>query len=138
MNFDLGLAEEHSQKNPVFYVQYAHARLASILRKAEEEKLNMANANLSLLVHPKERELIRELLFFPELVETISNNKAVHGLPQFAIRLADKLHSFYDRCRVLDSENKRLSAARLQLILAAKITLSETLNLMGIAAPEKM
>lgn len=138
MNFDLGLAEERSQKNPVFYVEYAHARLSSILRKAEEEGFIETGGDLNLLVHPKERELIRELLFFPELIETIASDFAVHRLPQYAIRLADKLHSFYDVCRVLDTENKPLSLARLELISAIKIVLAETLDLMGIAAPEKM
>ncbi|MDP3957010.1 MAG: arginine--tRNA ligase [bacterium] len=138
MNFDLGLAEERSQKNPVFYVQYAHARLASILRKAEEEGFAKMSGDLNLLVHPKERELIRELLFFPELVETIARDFTVHRLPQYAIRLADKLHSFYADCRVLDGENKELSLARLELIRAVKIVLAEMLHVMGIAASEKM
>ncbi len=138
MNFDLGLAEERSAKNPVFYVQYAHARLASILRKAEEEGFVSDGADLSLLMHPKERELMRELLFFPELVETVSEDFSVHKLPQYAIRLADKLHSFYDECRVLDAENQSLSAARLELIRSVKIVLGETLSLMGIDAPERM
>jgi arginyl-tRNA synthetase len=138
MNFDLGLAEERSQKNPVFYVQYAHARLASVLRKAEEEGFIGEEANLSLLVHPKERELMRELLFFPELIEEIADDYAVHKLPQYAIRLSDKLHSFYDACRVLDAENKALSLSRLELIKAVKVVLAETLHLMSITAPEKM
>lgn len=138
MNFDLGLAEERSQKNPVFYVQYAHARLCSILRKAEEESLGEAEGDLNLLRHPKERELIQELLFFPELIETIAKDFSVHRLPQYAIRLADKLHSFYDECKVVDIENRPLSEARLELICATKIVLAETLRLIGVAAPEKM
>ncbi len=138
MNFDLGLAEERSQKNPVFYVQYAHARLASVLRKAEEEGFSADNADLSLLLHPKERELMRELSFFPELVGMIAKDFSVHKLPQYAIRLADKLHSFYDVCRVIDGDKKDLSVARLSLIRAVKIVLGETLDLMGIEAPEKM
>ena len=138
MNFDLGLAEERSQKNPVFYVQYAHARLCSILRKAEEEGLAKTAGDLDILVHPKERELIRELLYFPELIETIAEELTVHTLSQYAIRLADKLHSFYADCRVLDKENKPLSLARLELIRAVKVVLAETFHLMGIAAPEKM
>lgn len=138
MNFDLGLAEEHSEKNPVFYVQYAHARLSSILRKAEEEGFAETEGDLSLLEHPKERELIRELMFFPELIETVANDFTVHRLPQYAIRLADKLHSFYADCRVLDAKNEKLTLARLELILAVKIVLAETLDVMGVAAPEKM
>lgn len=138
MNFDLGLAAERSQKNPVFYVQYAHARLCSVLRKAEEEGFAKNGGDLALLVHPKERELMRELLFFPELIEAVARDFSVHKLPQYAMRLADKLHSFYDGCRVLDAESRLLSEARLELIRAVKIVLGETLDLMGIAAPEKM
>ncbi|MFZ3031913.1 MAG: arginine--tRNA ligase [Candidatus Moraniibacteriota bacterium] len=138
MNFDLGLAEERSQKNPVFYVQYAHARLCSILRKAEEEGMTLTQGDLSLLTHTKERELIRELMFFPELVETVAVDFSVHRLPQYAMKLADKFHSFYDACRVIDAENKEMTEARLQLVLATKVVLAETLALMGISAPEKM
>ncbi len=138
MNFDLGLAEERSQKNPVYYVQYAHARLSSILRKAEEEGVVATEGNLSLLVHTKERELIRELMFFPELIETVAADFSVHKLPQYAMKLADKFHSFYDTCRVIDAEEKELTAARLQLVQATKIVLAETLALMGISAPEQM
>lgn len=137
MNFDLGLAEERSQKNPVYYVQYAHARLSSILRKAEEEGIS-GSGDLSLLVHAKERELIRELMFFPELVETVATDYSVHKLPQYAMKLADKFHSFYDACRVIDSEEKELSTARLELVRATRIVLAETLTLMGISAPETM
>ncbi len=137
MNFDLGLAEERSQKNPVYYVQYAHARLSSILRKAEEEGIS-GSGDLSLLVHAKERELIRELMFFPELVETVATDYSVHKLPQYAMKLADKFHSFYDACRVIESEQKELTMARLELVRATRIVLAETLTLMGISAPETM
>lgn len=137
MNFDLGLAKEHSAKNPVFYVQYAHARLASILRKAEEAGVSRAGDSL-LLTHEKERALLQELLHFPEMIEETSRDFSVHRLPQFAIRLADKLHSFYDACRVIDEENKEVSMARLKLVLGVKIVLNETLRLIGVSAPEKM
>lgn len=138
MNFDLGLAEERSQKNPVYYVQYAHARLCSILRKAEDEGIAEGKGDLALLAHEKERELIRELMFFPELVETVAMDYSVHKLPQYAMRLADKFHSFYDACRVIDEEQKELTLARLELVRATRVVLAETLVLMGISAPEKM
>ncbi len=138
MNFDLGLAEERSQKNPVYYVQYAHARLCSILDKVEEEGIAIINADLMLLVHDKERELIRELLFFPELIETVAVDFSVHKLPQYAMKLSDKFHSFYAACKVIDLENSELTQSRLKLIQATKIVLAETLALMGISAPEKM
>lgn len=138
MNFDLGLAMERSQKNPVFYVQYAHARVCSILNKAHEEKNKIENVDLSLLIHEKELSLMKELNKFPALVEEITQSYAVHKLPQYAIKLADKFHSFYDACRVIDENNLELTKARLELVRATKIVLAETLNLIGVSAPEKM
>jgi arginyl-tRNA synthetase len=142
MNFDLGLAEEKSQKNPVFYVQYAHARICSILRKAEETRNKMQDMNngeyLDLLVHEKELSLIKELNRFPELVEEIGKTYEVHKLPYYAIKLADKFHSFYNACKVIDEENLGLTKARIRLITAVRIVLGETLNLIGVEAPEKM
>lgn len=138
MNFDLGLAEERSDKNPVYYVQYAFARLSSILRKAEEESLKPTLEDLNLLTHPKEKLLMRELLAFPELIERMASEKTMHQLPQYAIRLADRLHSFYADCQVVDTNEPALSGARLSLIQATKVVLGEALRLMGISAPEKM
>nr|MBP7060923.1 arginine--tRNA ligase [Candidatus Moranbacteria bacterium] len=138
MNFDLSLAEERSQKNPVYYVQYAHARLASLLRKAKEEGFDFEEGNAALLIHPKERILLAELMAFPDVVAEISEEYAVHHLPQYAIGLADRFHSFYDACRVMDPEVRELSLARLRLVASVKIVLGETLRLMGVSAPESM
>jgi arginyl-tRNA synthetase len=141
MNFDLGLAKEQSQKNPVFYVQYAYARICSIIRKAQETMTKIQdtkNINMKLLIHEKELSLIKEINKFPELIEEISQCYEVHKLPHYAIRLADKFHSFYDACRVIDEGNPQLSKARLTLTNAAKIVLAETLNLIGVSTPEKM
>ena len=138
MNFDLGLAEERSAKNPVYYVQYAYARLSSILRKAEEAGMSPKDADLSLLSNPKELAIFRELAFFPELVAAAAGERAPHKLPQYAIRLADRLHSFYDGCKVIDPENPELSRSRLSLVSGVKVVLGETLGLLGIDAPEKM
>lgn len=138
MNFDLGLAEERSQKNPVFYVQYAHARIASVLRKADEEGMAADRTHLGLLVTESERMLLRELEKFPELIALIATEYSVHRLPQYAIRLAEKFHSFYNECIVIDTGKRELSAARLALISATKIILAESLSLLGVDAPEKM
>jgi len=141
MNFDLGLAEEKSQKNPVYYVQYAHARICSILRKYKEESRKYKTSeevDLSLLKDEKELSLIKEILKFPELVEEIAENYDVQKLPQYAIKIADKFHSFYNACQVIDNENLETTRARLKLISAVRIVLSETLNLIGVEAPEKM
>jgi arginyl-tRNA synthetase len=139
MTFDLDLAKERSEKNPVYYVQYAHARIASILEKAEFLRLNLKKfQGLALKMHPKERVLIFELLKFPDLVEEISKNYAVHYLPQYAIGLADRFHSFYAECKVIDENNLEQTAMRLEIVKAVQVVLAETLRLMGINAPDKM
>lgn len=118
------------------YVQYAYARISGILEKAG--KIGEGKVDLSLLSHDKELSLIRELSKFPELVEEISRNYEVHKLPYYAIGLADKFHSFYNDCRVIDKENPSQTAARLELVKAVKIVLGETLRLIGVEAPERM
>jgi arginyl-tRNA synthetase len=140
MNFDLKLAEERSEKNPVFYVQYAHARICSLFRKAEELKIKNEEIikDLSVLDQEKELSLIKELDKFPELIEEIAKNYAVHKLPQYAIKLADKFHSFYNDCKILDGDNLEVSQARLKLTNAVKIVLAEVLRLIGVEAPIKM
>ncbi len=138
MNFDLGLAEERSQKNPVYYAQYAHARLSGILRKAQSLGFDVERGDVSLLIHPKERLLLAELLSFPDLITETAENYTVHHLPQYAIRLADRFHSFYDACRVIDVDQRSLSEARLRLVKSVILVLGETLHLIGVAAPESM
>lgn len=145
MNFDLGLAKEHSSKNPVFYVQYAHARTCSILGKARDMKHgtwnvehDSKNKNLSPLVHEKELSLIKELNKFPQLIEDVAGDYGVNKFPHYAVKLADKFHSFYDACRVIDENDLELTEARLSLIDAVRIVLAETLSLIGVDAPEKM
>jgi len=140
LDFDLKLAKEVSNKNPVYYVQYAHARCNSLLKKAQKEGfslVNLSKVGVSLLNKPEELVLIRHLIKLPQLVEDIADNHAVHLLTTYTIQLADKFHRFYERVRVI-SEDKQLSAARLSLILATKITLHNSLGLMGISAPKYM
>ena len=121
------------------YVQYAHARICSILSKAGSEKLkSQKQANFSLLSRGKEIGLMRELNKFPELVEEIGESYEVHKLPHYAIRLADKFHSFYDECRVIDEAKPELTQARIELISATRIVLAETLRLIGVGAPARM
>jgi len=135
LNFDLDLARQQSEKNPVFYVQYAHARICSILKKTNS--FNPQNSNLQLLIHPSESELIKKLISLPEIIEDTANDYQVQRLPQYAVELATIFHQFYQNCRVI-SEDKDLSESRLSLVLATKIVLKNTLDLMGISAPEKM
>ena len=143
MNFDMRLAEERSQKNPVFYVQYAHARMASIFRKAEEELgINMQEFSVNQeeihLQNSKEILLVRHLARFSEVLCSAVEMSTVHQLPQYAIRLADLFHSFYNECTVLDAGNMSVTQSRLALVGATKNVLSETLRLIGVSAPEKM
>lgn len=139
LNFDLDLARQQSEKNPVYYVQYAHARICSILRKLKikNEKLKITIKNLKLLNHPNELVLIKQLIRLPEIIEDTAKDYQVQRIPQYVIDLATSFHQFYRDCQVL-TEDKNLSEARLGLILATKIVLKNTLNLMGISAPEKM
>jgi len=139
MDFDLDLAREHSEKNPVFYVKYAYARLSGILKNAE--RMEHLPANLDLLRHEKEVDLIRELIKLPELTKTIVEDKnyPVHLLTFYVQNVASKFHSFYDQCRVIDEKNLELTTARLKLVEATKTVLGIAMReLIGINTPEKM
>jgi len=136
MELDLDLAKEQSAKNPVYYVQYAHARICSILRKVKSGTVP-ENQGQSLINHPAELNLIRQLIKFPEFIEDTAQDYQVQRLPHYALELATAFHQFYKQCRVL-ADDKELAQARLTLIKASQIILKNTLNLMGIQAPEKM
>jgi arginyl-tRNA synthetase len=137
MDFDLELAKKQSADNPVYYVQYAHARIASILRVAQERGATDKGGDISLLITEPELTLIRKMLLLPEMVETIAQTLEPHHLTYYAQDLATVFHAFYRDCRVV-SDNKALTAARLKLVKAAKLVLGRTLNLMGMEAPERM
>jgi len=139
LNFDMDLAKEKSEKNPVYYVQYAHARICSILRKCKTQNANpkMTNQNLKILKHSAELELIKQLIKFPEIVGDTAEDYQVQRIPQYAVELADTFHKFYENCQVL-CDDKNLQNCRLSLVSATKIVLKNTLDLMGISAPEKM
>ena len=139
MDFDMALAKERSQKNPVYYVQYAHARIASILAKIKNQKskIKITKQNLKLLNTKPELNLIRKLIEYPEILSEIAKNYEIHRLPRYALELAREFHNFYEKERVI-TEDKKLTSARLALVMATKIVLANTLNLMGIKAPDKM
>ncbi len=137
MDFDIELAKKQSAENPVYYVQYAHARIASILKVAEEKGATDEGGDVSLLTTEPELTLIRKMLQLPELVETIAQTLEPHHLTYYAQDLATVFHAFYKDCRVV-SDDKAMTSARLKLIKAAKLVLGRTLNLMGMDAPERM
>jgi arginyl-tRNA synthetase len=137
MDFDLELAKKQSADNPVYYVQYAHARISSILRLAEERGIDYSRGDVSLLTSEPELTLIRRMIRLPEIVELISDTLEPHHLPYYAQDLATVFHSFYKQCRVV-SKNQELTQARLKLVKTAQIVLARTLHLMGMTAPESM
>ena len=136
LDFDLDLAKERSEKNPVYYVQYAYARISSILAKAKTQKESSAE-NLKLIKEPAEVALIKELIKLPDLVIKTAEDYQVQRLPYYSVELATRFHNFYEKCRVI-SEDENLTSARIELIKATQIVLKKTLDLMGISAPEKM
>jgi len=138
MEFDLELAKRQSAENPVYYVQYAHARIAGIIANASERGYSSQDADVALLAHPAEQELIRKMLQLPELVQLMADRSEPHHLPHYAQELATAFHQFYTECRVLDDEQMALSSARLRLCEAARIALARSLTLMGMSAPNKM
>lgn len=137
MDLDLELAQRQSAENPVYYVQYAHARIAGILMHAAERRLDYVDGDVRLLRHPAELALIRKMLQLPELVETMATALEPHHLPYYAIDLATAFHAFYTECRVV-GDDIPLSKARLKLVAAAKTVLANTLGLMSVSAPERM
>ena len=138
MDFDLELAKKESSENPVYYIQYAHARIASILRLAADEGLDHINGNTALLTSEPELALIRQMLRLPEIIEFAARSLEPQHLPYYAQELATAFHSFYKQCRVVSQDEPALSCARLKLVAATKTVLARTLSLMGMAAPEKM
>jgi arginyl-tRNA synthetase len=132
IELDVDLAAQRTQKNPVYYVQYAHARIAGILRNAGEVEPDPAPA---APLAPEERELVKRLLEFPALVAQAAERRAPHALPNYAIRVADDFHRFYHEHRVLGSEQQ---AFRLALARATQLVVARSLDLIGVEAPEQM
>ena len=142
MDFDLELAKRQSDENPVYYVQYAHARIAGVLERAAEQGLFVADvaesADTSLLQHEAEQTLLRRLQLLPEVVEQVVETLEPHHLPHYAQELAQAFHVFYTQCRVINDDDRALSEARLLLLEATRVVLARVLGLMGVSAPEQM
>ena len=138
IDFDLDLAKRQSDENPVYYVQYAHARIAGVLDRAVEEGLDLEGGDPALLRHEAEQTLLRKLLLLPEVVDLVVETLEPHHLPHYAQELAQAFHVFYTRCHIVDPENEPLSRARLLLLEATRVVLARVLALMGISAPRNM
>ena len=138
MDFDLDLAKKQSDENPVFYVQYAHARICSILRFATD--WDYQNGDVSLLTSAPELALIRKMIRLPEIIQTAAASLAPHHLAYYAYDLAGAFHGFYRDCRVVSSDpaDLEISRARLKLVAACRLVLARVLQIMGMSAPEQM
>lgn len=139
MDFDLDLAVSQSNENPVFYAQYAHARISSILRSAEEQGFAAGkDADFKLIEAEKEMDLLKKIGEFPLAVAEAAQKRMPHRISNYIFELASVFHSFYNAEKVLDMDNKERTQARLSLIKSAQITLKNALALIGVSAPEKM
>jgi arginyl-tRNA synthetase len=140
LDFDLEVAKKQSNENPVFYVQYAHARICSIIRMAVERGMALPvyeNINPSLLIEPEERTLIKMMARYPEMLEGAAKSLEVHRVTFYLNELAGVFHSYYNKNKVV-TEDAALSAARLVLVDAVRIVLANALKILGVHAPEKM
>jgi arginyl-tRNA synthetase len=140
VDLDLDLAREQSAENPVYYVQYAHARIASILERIGAERVEQALADRpsGLELHPSERELVRKLLTFPAEVSEAAARRAPHRIATYALELGQAFAAFYRDCPVKDAEPEALKSFRVGLAVSAKRTLARALDLLGVSAPESM
>ena len=140
LDFDIELAKKESQENPVYYIQYAHARIASILRQADSLSIDQPSARkcrLDLLTEDVEKALAKAICFFPDEIVAAMKERAPNRIAKYALDLAGIFHNFYNRCRVI-SENRDLTQARLALVRATKVALGNSLRILGVSRPEKM
>lgn len=140
LDFDLELAKKASTENPVYYIQYAHARICSIMREIEERGIqipSISELNVDLLTDPTELELVKRISMFPEEIEKAADEYAPHRIAYYATDLAEAFHAFYNAQRVLGVE-ENIMKSRMLLLIAAKITLMNVLRILGVSAPERM
>ena len=135
LDFDLNLALEQSSSNPVYYAQYAHARLNSVLESASDIKIDESGANLK---EESESTLIKKLMEFPQIIEVAAQKRAPHMVATYIQELAANIHSFYTNCRLIDRANLEVTASRLALAKAAQIVMKNALGVLGVNAPTKM
>ena len=138
--FDLDLAKKESNENPVYYIQYAHARISSIMKHAAENEIDLdtlADADLSLLSEPEEASLMKQISRFPSVVEAAAERREVHRIPTFILEMVGLFHSYYNKHRVV-TDDEKLTLARLALVEAVRQVVKNALGLLGIEAPERM
>ena len=138
MDFDLDLAKKSTAENPVFYVQYAHTRLAGILKKGKEEGFHPEEDKINLLKDEEELALVKKIARWTEVLHEVAHNYEVHNIAHYLVSLADSLHAFYEKVRVIDKSNPDLTRARLALAEATKKVMADGLGVLGVGAPEQM
>ena len=140
IEFDVDISKQQSSENPVYYVQYAHARMYSIIDKSKKLNLLDSKSDLKLLTHDSEKEIMKKLSEFPDLLRYSSERLEVHKLPQYTLQLSQLLQTFYEQCRVLSEDPKdiEISKSRLVLIKASKLILSKVMSIMGMESPNTM
>ena len=147
MDFDIDLAKQKSNQNPVYYVQYAHARISSIIEKVKsggiinaeiksDLKISGDNINGIVFKNKEEIELAKTLIFYPDVILDARRNDAPHFVTRYLYRLASQFHYFYNHYRIIDESN--LDVDRLRLVLLVKIVLENALKILGVSAPDKM
>lgn len=141
LDFDLDLAKSRSSENPVYYIQYAHARIYSIYAQARENnidpEMDWSQVHWDSLQAEEEMEIIKKMAAFPELIQGAARDRAPHRIAHYAYELAGLFHQFYNHCRIIQ-EDQELAKARLALITAVRITIANSLAILGVSAPEKM
>ena len=135
LDFDLNLALEQNSSNPVYYAQYAHARLSKVLELAKDIKIDENAANLG---QKQEMDLLKTLIDFPKTIENAAKNRAPHLVTTYIQNLASQIHAFYTECRVINREHLDVTASRLALAKASRIVMKNALNVIGVNAPDAM
>ena len=138
LNFDLDLAKKQSDVNPVFYIQYAHARCCNMLRRFEGDLDSINESSLEHLKLDIETQLINKLLTFSEVIRKSSQTLEPQNISNYLAELASSFHSYYAKERVIDSDNKILTEARIYLVNATRIVIRNGLKVLGVSAPEQM
>jgi len=138
LDFDINVAKDQSEKNPVYYLQYAYARISSILRRADDIKVNLSESDqYKRLSHTTEIYLLKHMIILPAVIKSCLESFEPQSIANYLQELANRFHKFYGKCRVI-SNDKQLSSARLGLISATKIVFANGLSILGISFPEKM